>query len=311
MTDYNLKQLVYLTNVSIMKTIYIIFTFIVVFATTSYQVSWGKEECNDIRKTFYQKYQSWLNYTKTPEMRIESGWRLYDDDSMRDIIAIGPLVIPIILETMHNKSDTMAFHLGYALKKITKVEFNNFVTQASSTSATLYQSWEMWYRNSDKYTKSEFEILIAARRGFDHKENPKLLEEIDRRIGNIGIFVLPYLIDEISKGDVGLIPTVSYLSDKKIATNAAAEECLSWWKENKERFAKPNNQGHFDTFRNWTSTTGQFSIHAKFISATDNQVSLEKEDGSIINVDLSKLSKIDQVFVERQKSQTKRISNHQ
>jgi hypothetical protein len=159
----------------------------------------------------------------------------------------------------------------------------------------------MWYRHSEKYTETEFTLLMAARRGFDHKEKPELLTEIDRRISNIGVFAFPYLIDEISKGELGLIPIVSELSDAEVAADASAETCKIWWEKNKERFAKPYKQGHFDTFRTWSNVNEGTQVRAKFLAVKDDLVTLEMEDGKIIKIDFKHLQWNDQNYVERNK----------
>ncbi len=46
--------------------------------------------------------------------------------------------------------------------------------------------------------------------------------------------------------------------------------------------------------RTWTSKGGNFGIEAKFVSANDKTVTLEKANGTTISVELSKLSEVDQ-----------------
>ena len=52
--------------------------------------------------------------------------------------------------------------------------------------------------------------------------------------------------------------------------------------------------------RSWTSKGGHFSIEAKFVSANDKTVTLEKANGTTISVELSKLSEVDQEYVKSQ-----------
>jgi len=210
---------------------------------------------NDTRGVFYQKYQEWMQYRRSPEVQWMSHWNSHDLQLAQNIIDLGLPAVPIILEAMRNEYDTdhYSHELGYVLEEITRVQFHNSPSLKFAYPTADAVLWEMWYRHSKKYTETEFSILIASRRGFDHQKNPELLAEVDRRITNIGVFVLPYLIEEISKGEVGLIAIVSELSNEAIPATASAAECLTWWEQNKIRFAKPNNQSHFDTFRNWTN----------------------------------------------------------
>jgi len=52
--------------------------------------------------------------------------------------------------------------------------------------------------------------------------------------------------------------------------------------------------------RTWTDSTGKFSIEAKFIGAAGGKVTLQREDGSQIEIELSKLSTEDKIHVAEQ-----------
>jgi hypothetical protein len=52
--------------------------------------------------------------------------------------------------------------------------------------------------------------------------------------------------------------------------------------------------------RSWQSSNGQYSIEARYISATEEYVRLEKLEGKVITVEFSKLSYADQSYVKRQ-----------
>lgn len=50
-------------------------------------------------------------------------------------------------------------------------------------------------------------------------------------------------------------------------------------------------------FREWSDATGQFKLTARLISVADGKVKLEKQDGSVANVPVDKLSEADQKVV--------------
>ncbi|HEX5445337.1 MAG TPA: SHD1 domain-containing protein, partial [Pirellulales bacterium] len=49
--------------------------------------------------------------------------------------------------------------------------------------------------------------------------------------------------------------------------------------------------------RTWTDSTGKHKMKATFVSLDDSKVTLEKDDGETIEIDLKKLSKADQKYV--------------
>jgi hypothetical protein len=48
-----------------------------------------------------------------------------------------------------------------------------------------------------------------------------------------------------------------------------------------------------DDYRTWTDATGKFQLKAKFVSLKDGKVTLEKEDGKVVEIDINKLSAAD------------------
>jgi hypothetical protein len=49
--------------------------------------------------------------------------------------------------------------------------------------------------------------------------------------------------------------------------------------------------------RTWYSFSGKFSTEARYISSTDKNIQMEKDDGTVITVELSKLSPQDQIYL--------------
>jgi hypothetical protein len=57
--------------------------------------------------------------------------------------------------------------------------------------------------------------------------------------------------------------------------------------------------------RTWTSRDGKFSVQAKYLSADETTVTIEKENGTRTTVEISKLSEPDQKYIERQRDAKK------
>ncbi len=67
-------------------------------------------------------------------------------------------------------------------------------------------------------------------------------------------------------------------------------------KEPKEK--SPPNADSCLGFRQWTSKNGKFKVRARLHGVGDGQAKLEKEDGKVISVPISKLSEADQRFID-------------
>ena len=53
------------------------------------------------------------------------------------------------------------------------------------------------------------------------------------------------------------------------------------------------------TLRKWAATDIENEIEAKYLSSTDKEVTLEKGGGEVVKMEFSKLSKQDQLYVQR------------
>ena len=91
--------------------------------------------------------------------------------------------------------------------------------------------WFYWWDEGRKLTPQVFAKKYAAYKSAkaeDVKAKYTLLQ-------NMGIIILPNLLEKIEGGDSDLIPMFNYLSDQKDLETA--EECRIWWDANKERYA--------------------------------------------------------------------------
>ena len=71
-------------------------------------------------------------------------------------------------------------------------------------------------------------------------------------------------------------------AERKAAERAAAEVEAAKW-------------------RNWTTADGQYRVRAKFVSLVNQSITLQKEDGSAVDVPFNVLSREDQQFVTQRK----------
>ena len=62
--------------------------------------------------------------------------------------------------------------------------------------------------------------------------------------------------------------------------------------------------GSGQELRTWSDNTGRYTIRAKFLSVTDGKVTLQREDGSKVQVELARLSAADQQYVRRLQAET-------
>jgi hypothetical protein len=44
------------------------------------------------------------------------------------------------------------------------------------------------------------------------------------------------MMEKVAEGDTALIPAISQMTDGTVALSASSEECLAWWKREKQRW---------------------------------------------------------------------------
>ncbi|HEC79526.1 MAG TPA: hypothetical protein ENI34_10390 [candidate division WOR-3 bacterium] len=155
----------------------------------------------------------------------------------RRIADLGPAVIPHIIEKMEAGDFFITLSLQMITKKFfEKEEYKSFGCRDSRDEAKLYI---YWWREGRKQTPQRFKKLYTEWQSLRKEGETEKAKEKYQWIIDMGIIVLPYLIEKISEGDTALIPAVSELTDGEVKEDATPEECVRWWKENKERWYIP------------------------------------------------------------------------
>ena len=65
--------------------------------------------------------------------------------------------------------------------------------------------------------------------------------EAYRRIVDLGIPVLPYLVEHVGE-QPEFVAAISELSGEALPQNATAADCRQWWEENKQKFELPGRE---------------------------------------------------------------------
>jgi hypothetical protein len=108
---------------------------------------------------------------------------------------------------------------------------------------------------------------------------------------------------------------ISYDAILDALRNLHPDRDLTEWEKYREIEFGPNGEvlpkivtpSELPNIRTWTTPDDKLPTNAKYLSADEHKVTLEKENGTIITVDLSKLSQEDRDYVKHQlESETKK-----
>ena len=149
---------------------------------------------------------------------------LRDCEAYRRIIAVGPRMVPLIVEQLEIEDDpTLRCMLGAAL-----TDTSGFVRVPSNP--WLKEPVAEWWAGGQALTNERFEQLYA--------------EGKSATIRCLGLATLPKLMEKLAEGDLRIVRTMHSLTSQKADLTGKtpaerAASCLAWWEANKAYWLIP------------------------------------------------------------------------
>ena len=169
-------------------------------------------------------------------------------------------------------------------------------------SAAMVPSFEIRDKSGRSFQPSPHSWTIADSIGILDSLNPGVTKQgfilFDLNMGPHYELVVSSggFLAETKSIDLGIMnPSVEFAQSKEAAKQAEAEKA----KETAEaRRAKAAEKAASMPMREWASKDGKFKTKAKYVSKGGPKVTLEKEDGKQVTIDLDKLSDEDNEYVK-------------
>lgn len=172
------------------------------------------------------------------------------------IVPLGPKVLPYLIVMCQEN-----WWIGSSILMITKFEAHNIVLNLEpqnllSTTEEFPQIVErnisydgrkiflFWWLEGERQTPQWFverySKWIAAKR----QGNNQLAQGMYQKLLNIGIAAIPLWLQKLEiEQDEGIkkdiLNALSYLTDGEVKATMSVQDCLNWWRENKERWTIP------------------------------------------------------------------------
>jgi len=162
----------------------------------------------------------------------------------QEIVELGTKILPLLVEKIDNNPED--FHLEIAIRRITKKHFAKSEWPSGKlgdarTAAIMYAQW----RKEGRFKTEElFKELYDKYKSLKLEKKDKKAQEIYQQIVNLGIPVLPYLIDKL-ESHPEFVPAISKLSSGVLPLTATTADCRQWWETNSLLFS--NRQESADT----------------------------------------------------------------
>lgn len=198
-------------------------------------VSFGYALDEQIQKAFEERYQGWRMWVENNKIRSF----LAAGPDFQEIVALGPKVVPYLVEKIEkNPGD---FHLEHAIYRIIKKDFekNDWPQNKLGDSITAAKMYVQWWKEGRFKTGGRFAELYSKWKTLKLEKKDKEAKETYRQIVNLGIPVLPYLVENVET-EPEFIPAISKLTDRQLPATATGAGCKQWWQNNKQKWELPN-----------------------------------------------------------------------
>ena len=211
----------------------------------------------DLSTEFEKRYGNWKNPRGGHGISFSRRW-----PEFREIVQLGPRALPLLVRKM--QEDPSAYGLASAVGMITKKRIRPPAREADMRKiAELYVAW---WKEGRRHIRSEFEaeyskwraereggatilqvrlrVLSLETKKIETASTETLLGRSYERLRDMGIDILPLLVERFKAGDYDLLSLFGELTDGQGVTHVGSLEdrvrfALEWWEKNKKDWLLP------------------------------------------------------------------------
>jgi hypothetical protein len=201
------------------------------------------------------RYRAWMQWTQDHSelgYSSESNDWAFDNEPYRQLVALGPRAVPCLAAGLRGADpDAMCA----VMEDITKVRFHfhneslapgrerwtvdEFPGVQWNRTPNDVELMQRWWNDERFHTPERFAKLYAERQALLQQGDAKGAQEKYERIQNLGIAVLPCLLDKIGQGATDLVPIMSALTNGAVKPDASPADCAKWWNAHKQEWTLP------------------------------------------------------------------------
>ncbi|MGI6494606.1 MAG: hypothetical protein ACOX5G_00670 [Kiritimatiellia bacterium] len=195
---------------------------------------WCRGSDEQVHRLFEERYAAWRTWVK--EHPYSSTYMA--NKEFYAIVNLGVPAIPLIVEKIEQNPED--FHLGSAISIISKRRFakSDWPQDKLGDSITAASMYVQWWKEGRFKTGERFVELYGEWKSLKAGKKDKEAEETYRRIIDLGIPALPYLIEKVEQ-QPEFVQGISRLSDGALPPTATGADCRQWWEKNKQKFELP------------------------------------------------------------------------
>ena len=224
----------------------------------------GAEAVTEVRMQFDQRYAAWDTWCGAQTTKT-----LAAGPEFNSLVTLGPPAAAYFVEKMGKATPRQAAALAEGLARITKKRFPAAVVSAD-TPEQLVQAYQQWWTEGRKGTRAAFDACYARWKDAKAKSNLMMsvesttitfddvtktivkkpthevtdLQRAYDELTDMGIDILPLIIDKFHANDADLLPLFADLTHTgakgKNAAERAQNQCR-WWELHKDAWLLAGN----------------------------------------------------------------------
>lgn len=243
-------------------------------ATISFAQSVPVMAESNVAQEFELRYTAWRAWVENHPLSSDHT----SCQEFKDIIALGPQVVPVVIEKLKTDRYTFVFALSSVIRAITQVRIPKEKWPekgygSSNAAVGVYINWwdvdrvktpvlydeykQKWnsLKDSDNTEKSDFglpllwvnQVAYGGQWGLVEYQRRHVTEmgTVYSSITDLGIDVLPLIVRDIEKGYLDFIPIFVEITRLDIGSDRStapqrAQFILAWWEDHKDEWTIPN-----------------------------------------------------------------------
>ena len=186
---------------------------------------------DSFEKEFAAKYSAWRERIRKPDLRESSGPGLMTCEEAQALIGMGPKAVPLMMQKLDEREDPYGAILWVAVRDITKKQFS----KDELFKLNPRDLWGKWWQDAHETTPKQFVDLWREWRTLEQQQASLLKQARD-----LGILVIPSIIERLKQGETELIPLLSELTDGEVKPEWLPDQCLEWWDRSKDAWNVPH-----------------------------------------------------------------------
>lgn len=189
----------------------------------------------EFREVFESRYKAWRSWIE----RHPFAGSHTTCKEFGNLCELGIQAVPLMITKMAEHPE--AFSLSSAVATITRRRFGpgEWPPGKRGDAITAARLYEEWWRTGRAETPKRFRELYAEWLEARDADASDEARKTATRITDLGLDVLPLLVEKLCEGDQGVVGLIAFLTRGEVGESDAPDSVLRWWDTHRDEWTLP------------------------------------------------------------------------